>query len=174
MHLYFVNNYEIGFLAVLQGWTSRFFSQGELGPGKAKKQGGAGKESKSAGRGRAYISWLKSCPTADETLICIVWSEGSQIYSTFIFLIVIMIIIIDQCCYIVSLRLSRIRKILECHLYFAPPLPCGFDCFAGEEFPLPRGASILAVLRPQYCQVLFFYFLLPSQFSVRQSVKSHL
>ena len=134
-----------------------FFSQGEPGPGKAKKQGGAGKESKSAGRGRAYISWLKSYPTADETLICFVWSEGSQIYSTFIFLIIIMIIIIDQCCYIVSLRLSWIGKILECHLYFAPRLPCGFDCFAGRGIsPLPWG-SILTVLCPQYCQVLFFY-----------------
>ena len=39
MHLYFVDDYEIVFLAVLQGWTRRFFSRGELGPGKVKKQG---------------------------------------------------------------------------------------------------------------------------------------
>ena len=51
MHLYFVNNYEIGFLAVLQGWTRRFFSRGEPVPGKAKKQGSAGKGSKSGGQG---------------------------------------------------------------------------------------------------------------------------
>ena len=53
MHLHFVNNYEIGFLAVFQGWTRSLFSRGEPGPGKAKKQGGAGKESKSAGQGGA-------------------------------------------------------------------------------------------------------------------------
>ena len=50
--------------------------------------GGAGQGQKSMGgeglnlRGRentAYISWLKSYATSKETLICIAWSEVSQI-----------------------------------------------------------------------------------------------
>ena len=45
--------------------------------------------------------------------------------------LIIMIIIIVQCCYIVSLWLFWIWKIQECHLYFAPPLPRGFDHFCG-------------------------------------------
>ena len=53
VHLYLVSSYEIGLLAGLQGWTRIFFLRGEAGPGKAKKQGGAGKESKSAGQGGA-------------------------------------------------------------------------------------------------------------------------
>ena len=44
-------------------------------------------------------------------------------------MIVIMIIIIVQCCHIVSLWLTWVGKIRECHLYFAPPLTRGVDTF---------------------------------------------
>ena len=67
--------------------------------------------------------------TAKETMICIELSEVSQIYPKFIIMIAIMITIS------VSLSLSGIGKIRERHLYFAPPLPRGFDqgCFTGRD-----------------------------------------
>ena len=58
--------------------------------------------------------------TAEETLICIALSEVSQICSKFIIMIIIMTIIIVQCCHIVSLWLSWIGMIRECYLLFCP------------------------------------------------------
>ena len=86
---------------------------------------GAVKGSESAGRGgahTAYITWLKSYATSEEALICIALSEISKIYSKFIIMITITIIIIIQCCHIGSIWLSWIGQIRECHLNFALPL----------------------------------------------------
>ena len=57
-----------------------------------------------SGTHTAYITWLKSYATSEEALICIALSE-SEIYST-LMIIIFMIIIILQCCHSVSLRIS--------------------------------------------------------------------
>ena len=46
--------------------------------------------------------------------------------------------LIFQCCHIVSLWLSWIGKIRECHLYYAPPLPRGFGHFCGAGWGIGR------------------------------------
>ena len=84
--------------------------------------------------------------------------------------LIIMVIIIVQCCYIVSLWLFWIWKIQECHLYFAPPLPRGFDHFCGAGWgrkgvsqggagnpPSPQGrASIPGAYPRLYCRTPHF------------------
>ena len=81
------------------------------------------------GEHTAYINWLKSSATAEEALICIIFLRYPNIPN-----------IHNHNRHYdhnpsVSLWLSWIRKIRECHLYFALPLPRGFDqrCFAGRD-----------------------------------------
>ena len=107
-----------------ENWSDHFYGMGR-GRG-LNLQGGAH---------ATYFSRLELYATAEETLICIALSYVSEIYSIFIIMIVVMIIIIVQCCHIVSLWFSGIGKIWECQLYFAPPLPRGFDhfCSAGQD-----------------------------------------
>ena len=74
-----------------------------------------------AGQGKAInLLGQAGSKTADQGTYCIYQytasSEVSQMYSSFISMIVIMIIIIGKCCHIVSLWLSWIGKIWECHI----------------------------------------------------------
>ena len=76
-------------------------------------------------------------------------------------IMIVMIIIIVQCCHIVSLWLSWSEKIQECHLYLASPLPRSFEhifrlgtqgCFTGQGSagnpPFPTGRVPCRAGRP--------------------------
>ena len=109
----------------------RFFFTG--GAGQGRQSTGWGRGLNLRGRGTYYVYQLIEiiCYSRGNQLICIASSEVSQIYSIFIINIVIVIMIIVQCCHIVSLWVAWIGRIRECHLYCAPPLPRSFDHFCG-------------------------------------------
>ena len=116
-------------LLVCRDGRGFFFCGARRGQARPKNRAGRGRSLNlqgRAGQGIHRLIEIMSYSRRNLDLHCV--NEVSQ-YSTFIITIIIMIIIIVQCCYIVLLRLSQIGKILECHLYFAPPLPRGFDCF---------------------------------------------
>ena len=96
----------------LMGWKGRFFH--------VAGRGGAIKGSKSAGRGTHCIYHLIEiiCYTSKEALTCLALSQICKTYSTFIIMIIIMIIIIFQCCDIGWLWLSWMGKIWECHWFW--------------------------------------------------------